>query len=335
MNMKYFRFLYGETAGCFTHFGELNDTLTNEHVAFLYLSGISEIDDEMKSENTLLLYPKYLDMVVLGEVSRKTTDALKKILLETKVGTLVVPDRSREHENGNKNSMVPEVLGECLGDGMLSVEKVISVGNEECRSYEASICGWKFFVKCSRENELALIHAMAGNDFEDVVMNVKGIRDDSACHKHCSPDNFGCAFGCTLHRDYHECKYREKLKDGIVCRTGTVLMKGNADTGWNDSLSSEESDETSLMKALLLESGVKTDEIRFFGFSGNAWREVCREISLTEKEQISGTEYFIGSDSEVDDAAIGEVCRSGRDCIPVLLKDGQGICCSGFFKYRE
>lgn len=323
MNMKYFRFLYGETAGCFTHFGELNDTLTKERIAFLYLSGVRGRKDEMNSEYSLFLYPERLDLVVLGEMSQDTTDALKGVLEKTKIETLVVPEK------------YVEALKECLGDKMASVGNVILLGTEEHSSYETSMCGWKFFAKCSEEHELILIHSMAETGFGDVVMNVKNIRNGSVCQKKCSPDEFGCTYGCTIHRDYHECKYRKKDENGIMCRNGSVLMGREMAKSRKNPSPFKENDGVDWLEALFVESGIKKEAIRFFGFSGIVWKEMCRESSLAEKDCLSETEYFIGSDSEVENDVIAAVCRSGLNRIPVLLNDGQGICCSGFFKYKE
>lgn len=323
MNMKYFRFLYGEPAGCFTHFGELNDTLTKERIAFLYLSGVRGRKDEMNSEYSLFLYPERLDLVVLGEMSQDTTDALKGVLEKTKIETLVVPEK------------YVEALKECLGDKMASVGNVILLGTEEHSSYETSMCGWKFFAKCSEEHELILIHSMAETGFGDVVMNVKNIRNGSVCQKKCSPDEFGCTYGCTIHRDYHECKYRKKDENGIMCRNGSVLMGREMAKSRKNPSPFKENDGVDWLEALFVESGIKKEAIRFFGFSGIVWKEMCRESSLAEKDCLSETEYFIGSDSEVENDVIAAVCRSGLNRIPVLLNDGQGICCSGFFKYKE
>lgn len=323
MNMKYFRFLYGENAGCFMHFGELNDTLTKERIAFLYLSGVRGRKDERKSEYSLFLYPERLDLVVLGEMNRNTTDVLNEILEKAKIETLAVSEKDFE------------ILKESLGDKMALVGTVVLAGTKECSSYETSMCGWKFFAKYRDEHGMVLMHSMAETGFEDVVMNVKDIRDGSACQKSCSLDEFGCTYGCTIHRDYHECKYRKKGEDGILCRTGSILAGRRMTESQKDPSFFKENNDGEWLEALFAESGIKKETIRFFGFSDTVWKEMCRKNVLAEKECLSGSEYFIGSDSEVDDDAAAGICRSGLNRIPVLLNDGQGICCSGFFKYKE
>lgn len=332
MNMKYFRFLYGAAAGCLMHLAELSDTLTEEHANFLYLCGSREQIVKNESADTLFLYPEDLDLVVLGDWSEETEDGLKEILSKAKIKMLIIPERSRECEKMDRRTV--DVLRECLGEKMQSVETVVSVGAESCGSYEMILCGWKFYVARSETGALALIHAMTDDGFEDIVMNVKSIRTDSACRRKGTPDKFGCAFGCTLHRDYHECKYRKNLQDGIACRMGTVLVQGNCENGKNCSEILNHETDVTFLKSLFQESKISSNAIRFFGFSGQVWDAFCKEEQSAE-ECMAGTEYFIGIGSEETDAAIAELCRSSIDRIPVLLKEGQGICCSGFFKYRE
>lgn len=313
------------------HFAELHDTLTEEHADFLYLCGSREQGKEMESADTLFLYPENLDLVVLGEWSERTESGLKEVLSKARIKTLVIPESGRDAAKAQRRTA--EILRDDLGEEMQSVDIVISIGNEQYSSYETTLCGWNFVVMGSGTDELMMIHAMAEDGFEDIVMNVKEIQEDSNCRRRRSPDKFGCAFGCTLHRDYHECKYRKKSEQGIVCRMGTVIMREK--TARDDGSSLNEQSDTELLKELFQESGIEPDAIRFFGLSGQAWREMCKVEALAEKEHMAGTEYFIGISSEEEDAAIAELCRSGCDRIPVLLKEGQGICCSGFFKYRD
>lgn len=328
MNMKYFRFLYGVAAGCFMHFAELHDTLTEEHADLLYLCGSGSKSRKAESADSLFLYPEVLDLVVLGEWNKRTKNRLKELLAKARIKTLVIPEMSRESAKVYRRTA--ELLRDNLGEEMQSVDIVISIGNEQYNSYETALCGWSFVVMGSGTDELMMIHAMTDDGFEDIVMNVKEIQEDSNCRRKASPDKFGCAFGCTLHRDYHECKYRKKLEQGIECRMGTVIMREK--TGCEDGSKQKDTD---LLKKLFQESGIEPDAIRFTGISGQAWRKMCEAEALAENEPMAGTEYFIGISSEEEAEAIAELCRSGYDRIPVLLKEGQGICCSGFFKYRE
>lgn len=366
MNMKYFRFLYGETAGCFMHFGELNDTLTKEKVTFLYLSGTGRKENQSEDGDSLFLCPKYMDLVVLGEYNAQIEMALLKLLEHTEIGTLVMPGVSEnkmlmhpEGENlyssklpmhpeeesscrsklpmhpeegslgGNETVMCSEQIKTYFKDTHASIEEFVFLETNGCNSYKVTKCGWNFFVKSYTGGKLALLHAQGKMDgdcsaFDDCVMNVKVMHSGRKCLCTQETDGYGCALGCTLHQDYNECKYRRQ-GDSTLCRTGTLLVNGDT--------------EPDFRRALAQESGIEEDEIRFYGISGEIWSEYCgsgiSQNADKTTENVSETKYFIGLESEIEDAAAAEVCRSGLNHIPVLLKEGQGICCSGFLKYAQ
>lgn len=300
MKMKYFRFLYGETMQCFMHLGEIKDTLTDEHFKFMYLRKTDGHVSQSGSEHTPFLYPNHLNLVVLGSVDADMLPLLKKLLKGAVIDTLIMPAGT-------------EVNGEICASEIICLAK----GND----YSVTSAGWKLVAASYAEGAIALFHDLDKstdkNPLADCVMSVKAADREKRCCREAEPDSFGCALGCTLHQDYDVCKYR-RASEAMPYPTGTLLMAG---------LDGGESGK-------LLERDIQAylDEVRFIGLGNQKCFGMQEEGSL----QIPPSEYkkyFIGADTELDDGTIAAICRKGPYHVPVVLKEAQGICCSGLFKY--
>lgn len=311
MKMKYFRFLYGEAEQCFMHFGEVRDTLTDEKFTFLYLKGTDGHVDREKSEHTLFLCPEHLNLVVLGSSDAAAKAKLETILKETEVDTLVVSPMAH----------VAEIKGISPNTKIICLALAEGDGSSYTDSYRTIGAGWNFMVKAYSEDSVTMIHNLDRNGteknlFEDCVMSVKILDSEKRCKREPAPDLFGCALGCTLHQDYDVCKYQRGItSDPYV--TGTVVLSG-------------------VKTAEVFEKDLKEHigEIRFIGLPDGKGYSRQEEGSL----QIMASkckQYFIGSEAGMDDKLIADVCRSGLYHVPVVLRDGQGICCSGMLKYAE
>ncbi len=341
MNMKYFRFLYGETAGCFVHFGELNDTFSGERVTFLYLSDLSGSRQDVKhtkSGTALFLCPEQVDLVVLGEDSVCTRSALRGILGHAEAGTLVIPEMPGKAGEMLADNPYPKA-GNIIRLKPLDTDQDTDRGTDRDRDQdtdrdtdwdtdqnadltccEMKLAGWKFVMQCDENGRIMLLHAAEHGEFEDCVMSVKPVHGERKCLKTGTPDLYGCACGCALHRDHTVCKHR-RADNTVPQRTGTLLVPGESGAAFE--------------KLLEHERGMADTEIRFRGISPQSWKlSGCKE-GTQEAENVSEVQYFIGVGSEVDEAALAEICRRSLNFIPVLVKEGQGICCSGFFKYPE
>lgn len=336
MKMKYFRFLYGEAGQCFMHFGEVKDTLTGENFTFLYLRGTDGHVDQEKSGHTLFLCPKRLNLVVLGNSDAAAVAAMETILKEATVDTLVV---SAAVDIADIRGMSPDTeiirLGPSEGgccNGMTSSdaqaafekERIDEEGSAYTNCYRIIGAGWNFTVKAYLEDSVTMIHNLNRNEteknpFEDCVMSVKMLDSGKRCKREPAPDSFGCALGCTLHQDYDVCKYQSGNTVGSYV-TGTIILSGAETVKVKEALEKD-------MKARL-------GEVRFIvlpdGKGCNQQEEGSLQIMASECKR-----YFIGSEAGLNDRAIADICRSGLYYVPVVLKEGRGICCSGLLKYAE
>lgn len=323
MKMRYFRFLYGETEQCFVHLGEMKDTLKNEHFTFLYLRGTDGHVDRKRSEHRLFLCPNHLDLVVLGKADTHTEETLKAMLADTTIGTLIIPERADVTAIQAKLADV-RVIRLNSAEGMeREASGTWEVTDENCAVSDGAVnalrfhaVGWYFLLKAYTANSIVMLHGLdteaAAGQFEDCVMSVKPLNGKKRCKKEAEPDGYGCALGCTLHQDYDVCKYRDA---DLPYVTGTLLLPPMEGAKIRERIESD-------MEAYLA-------SIRFFGLSG-AQEEGSLRIPSSECKT-----YFIGTESELGDKAIADICRGGLSHVPVVLKEGQGICCSGLLKYSE
>ena len=326
MMMKYFRFLYGETNACMIHFGEVKDTKRNEQVSFLFFRGSNEPmrQRELKTrmQNRPFLYPDSVDLAVLGNLKESVKQEWNKLGQCLKVKVLILPD-------------VPEAEGLYLEH----VDEVVrlqpdSPENESfmkgvhAKQWETVAAGWRFEVLCQKDGTLILWHDLAAvssetasseesetEEFIDCVMSVKAT-DNSECCENRNPDAYGCAVGCALRRDYDVCRFRyEKRADPYL--TGTLLTAG--------AVKEEQKKEIPHWLA------AKTDKIRFFSLQNpECWMD---SLNGEWKTEHGMKRYFIGTNDEMSDYAAAEICRQGFYSTPVILKEGCGVCCSGFLKY--
>lgn len=321
MKMKYFRFLYGETEQCFVHLGEITDTFKNEHFTFLYLRGTDWHVDQKSSEHRLFLCPNHLDLVVLGKADAHAKKALRAILADATVGTLVIPEQADVAEIQEKLTDV-RVVRLNSAEGMeREASGTWEVTDENCAASGGAVnslrfhaVGWYFLLKAYTEDSIVMLHGLDtdAEQFDDCVMSVKTLNAKNRCKKEAEPDGYGCALGCTLHQDYDVCKYRDAELSYV---TGTLLLPPMEGAKIRERIESD-------MEAYLA-------SIRFFGLSG-AQEEGSLRIPSSECKI-----YFIGTESELGDKAIADICRGGLSHVPVVLKEGQGICCSGLLKYSE
>lgn len=316
--MKYYRFLYGEAAGCLMHLGQIEDTKTEEHFSFLYLRGISGHVDRGRTEHTLFLCPDTIDLVVLGNADRKAAEVLKGLLSSVKIRTLILPKgavcEALEKEGGQPRKIIRLAAG------------------EKEPGWETTAAGWRVYAKSYHPGSVVMAHSLAetgtaGDRFEDCVMSVKTVAGTERCFREKMPDLYGCAVCCTQNRDFDVCRYKRKEGSCGYC-TGTVLLPALA----------EEGTVPKWMKDLRSDMEGRIRGIRFIVLDGNTgavpvWNDEAADAAGSEAAGYK--RYFVGSASELSDRTIAEVSRSGRNHIPVLLKDGTAICCSGLLKYKE
>lgn len=350
MNMKFFRFLYEETMSCFIHFGEVKDSGNGEHCTFLYLKGSRKSGKQASAGHVLFLCPKTVDFVILGSVDDDVMAAAQNILRDLEVGTVVLPPTAPAEvwkSIGAKNivqlscgegSTVSETRAErkdvLSGKDELSRKDELSEKDEltgkdaltgqdavECKDHlKLSAAGWGLWVQCCGENAVAMLHGLdqkpeAGKPladvFEDCVMNVKVLDEGKRCCYETEPDGYACALGCVYQQDHDACKF--KRSDGsFPYPVGTLLLPetgGELAVGrWRN------------------EAKEELDAVRFVVIS----QYDGKELPLPE----DGRRYYlIGSAEEMSDASVAAACRDGLNHEPVLLKDGEGICCSGMLKY--
>ena len=324
MKMKYFRFLYGETGQCFLHFGELQDTTREGTYTFLYLRRVEKQVAQTASEHRLFLFPEQIDLVVLGSADKETGRILKKLLQGRKIGTLILSEQAAD-AGWEETEEIRETVR--LGGG----------------TFHSEAAGWHFLARSFADGTIAMAHGlpsgMSGDVFEDCVMSVKALREGLPCQKAASLDGYGCALGCALYQDYDVCKYRENGgKSGF--RTGTLLFGG--------------SEETADCAELLRDVNACVGEPRFFGLAGRPATNrsveqksgaisesvlnqiaVLRENLPKRKDVLTGFRRYLIGTEELDDETVAKLCGGGWYQRPILLREGEGICCSGLLKYSE
>lgn len=309
MKMKYFRFLYREIGQCFLHFGELQDTMKEETYTFLYLRKVEKHVDRTKSGCRLFLFPKHVNLAILGSADEESLSVLKELLRDTEIDTLLVGEE--------KSTAWDELTG---------IREIVRLANG---TYQTEAAGWYFLTRSFADGTVALAHGFSvdaqDGALEDCVMSVKALREGTPCRKEPSPDGYGCALGCALYQDYDVCRYRGS--DGRpVFGTGTLLFGGSED-------------ETAC-RELLKEAQAKTGEVRFFGLTAGQARMQTAVMKSAQAEDAAGTSpeglrrYLIGTE-DLDERTAAEICRAGWYQKPVILKGDEGICCSGLLKYAS
>ncbi len=306
MKMKYFRFLYGETGQCFLHFGELQDTKEDETYSFLYLRKVERHVEQIKSDRRLFLFPRHVNLVILGSADEETLCTLKELSRDMQIDTLLV---GKEMPAG--------------WDEPMSIKETVKLANGV---YQTETTGWYFLAKSFADGTVALAHGLSAGvpkgTFEDCVMSVKALRKGALCRKESSPDGYGCALGCALYQDYDVCRFRGS-DNKPTFGTGTLLFGGSED-------------ETTCHR-LLKETQAQVGEIRFVGLTAGQVRaqmsvlqSMCMGDAAMPEKGIR--RYLIGAE-DLDGSAAAELFRNGWDQRAVLLKNGEGICCSGLLKY--
>ena len=337
MNMKYFRFLYGETSACMVHFGEVKDTKMSETFTFLFLRGndVQEKKNDGK-KNVPFVIPDFVDLVILGNVNEAVMMVWNEMQQNVKGRILIMPDVP-EAENVSLEN-VDEVI--CLHPVLwndMSLEEL-----PENSLWKMAAAGWNMQVLCWSEGSLAVWHDAAAHssedsidglieeslrgrhtekkeirDFIDCVMNVKST-ENSICCENRNPDHYGCAMGCVLRRDYDVCKFRNEDRANPYL-TGTLLTAGEGKT--------EEE------KGLLTWLSAKSDSIRFLSVQN--LKEGSGILAEREDSEPGYRRYIIGLSDDMSDQEAAGLCRKGFGSALVLLKEGQGVCCSGFLKYPD
>lgn len=309
MKMKYFRFLYRETGQCFLHFGELQDTMSEETFTFLYLRKVEKHVGQTTSGRRLFLFPKQIKLAVLGSADEETLAVLKELLREMEIDTLLV---------GEEKSAV--------WDELAGIRKIVRLASG---TYQTETAGWRFLARSFADGTIALAHGLSADaqdgTFEDCVMSVKALREGTPCQSERSPDGYGCALGCALYQDYDVCRYRGS--DGRpMFGTGTLLFGG--------------SEAEAECGELCREAQAKLGAIRFIGLTaGNAQMQAAvMKDTHAESTRLAGVSaegfrrYLVGTEA-LDEQTAAELCRAGWYQKPVILKGDEGICCSGLLKY--
>ncbi len=335
------------------HFGELQDAAKGTAYTFLYLRKEKEHVGQTESDCRLFLFPRRLDLVVLGSTDAETLGVLAGLLENTEVDTLIVS--------------ADVASADFRGQELPAAGKTVRL---EGGSYQTELGDWHFLVRAFAGGTVAVAYGLSADvqesGLEDCVMSIKELRAEALCRKELSPDGYGCALGCALYQDYDVCKYREKGGQAMS-RTGTLLFGGGEDEA--------------SCRELLSEARENIGEIRFFGFapgrtsgdadgsasaalaagasSGSASAALAagassgstlavpaagvsaqiaavKELFAEEAdEQEKGfRRYFIGTE-ELDDEAIAELGRGGWRQRSIVLQEGEGICCSGLLKYAQ
>lgn len=265
---------------------------------------------QARSEHRLFLFPKHVDLVILGSTDEQTLQTLREILRETEAGTLILSDR----------------ITSVRWDELTGSAKIVRLENG---IYQAEQDGWQFLVKSCADGTAALAHGLSAGVqagvFEDCVMSVKVLRDGVMCQRESSPDGYGCALGCALYQDHDVCKYREGREQPVFC-TGTLLFGGGEDE--------------SACRELIREARENIGELRFFGLAaGHAAAQLSAlEESRTDRlsaQMDDGPRHYLIGTEELDERTAARLCRGGWSQRPVILREGKGICCSGLLKYAE
>ena len=270
------------------------------------------------------LYPDSVDLVVLGNVNESVKREWNVIGRQVKAKTLIVPDVPEAEELYREN--VNEIIRLRPGCGD---DEALNENAGECQ-WNTAAAGWKFEVRCWNAGALTLWYDLADVSSErfsaeqkeienitDCVMSVKAT-ENSLCCKNRTPDEYGCAAGCVLHRDYDVCKFRYANRANPYL-TGTLLT---AETGVEEK-----------NKEFLDWLSAKLDSIRFYSMQNlDCWMDI---LVGNEGPEPGARRYFIGRNDEMSDHAAAQLCKRGFGSTPVILTEGHGVCCSGLLNYAE
>lgn len=303
--MKYFRFLFEEINGCFMHFVELTESDAEERMRILYLKSMENKED-LKKDSECFACPTHVDLVVLGQNDLRTRETWKRLSEHTEADLLVLAG-----EDSGEDLKAGEII-------QLSESKPFWCWRKR---------DWNTFLKTYENGSVVMMHGLdsGGEDrrlIEDCVMSVKATNQCRRCHGSRQPDGYGCALGCVLHQDYDLCKYQgEGQQMGQL--TGTVLLAGVTN---GDSIRQFQADleqQPWKMRFLALPKENQKTEI-----SGN-----CEIWNLPADNEHKT--YYISMEAEMEAVFAKQICEKGYYHIPVVLREEQGICCSGLMKYQE
>lgn len=303
--MKYFRFLFEETNGCFMHFVELTESDTEEQMRILYLKSMENKAD-LKKDSECFACPTHVDLVVLGQNDLRTRETWKRLSEHTEADLLVLAGEDSESD--------------------LKAGEIIQL-SESKPFWRWKKMDWNIFLKTYENGSVVMMHGLdSGGEnrrtIEDCVMSVKATNQCRRCHGSQQPDGYGCALGCVLHQDYDLCKYQgEGQQMGQL--TGTVLLAGVTN---GDSIRQFQADmelQPWELRFLALPKENQKTEI-----SGN------REIWNLPADDEHKT-YYISMEEEMDAVFAKQICEKGFYHVPCVLGKGKGLCCSGLMKYQE
>ena len=308
MKIKYFRFLYYGRKKCLLHFGEVEDTRSDERVTFLYVDGKDRSENYPESDDREISYPVRVDYLILGEISDSTRDVLEEILKGSEVDTLVFP----KTDDGNS-------LFEGHGIGHL-VE--LAAGTENCE-FRKEIAGWRLRAASLEKGSVVLLHGLTDERdlFEDCVMNVSFL--DGAKYNGWWEENdrFAAAMRCTIHHDYDACRHQNAGEDHDYLTE--TLLYGNTHLGecldWIESCE----DDYKLGKRLrFLELPTQNAE--------DVWdSKILSDIPNGHKR------YYVCAPEEPSALAVSQICRKNPLQVLNVTGEGTGISCAGFLKYTE
>jgi hypothetical protein len=313
-------------------FSELRDTKTEEYVTSLYLKGITKHVYQNVTDHKLFLIPKRIHLVVIGEADAIAKKDILRLLEDTVIDILVYADGYEEWTRDQLPRAEriicledPGVVRTIIGKSRWHATGSGRAGRTSVDVYKTEAAGWKFTVRYCGCGKTALFQDPAvdnsQNSYADCVMSVKNVCGGKACIGQETPDGYGCAMGCALHQDYDACRYRYP-EGTIPSLTGMILLPEAVDgNAWG------------YLKEEIME---KLPGVRFFMVSDEEDFSMLQGMLMSQEQQKPACKrYFIGSDVEVSDELIASVVRSSQYHVPVVLKEGQSICCSGFLKYAQ
>lgn len=303
--MKYFRFLFEETNGCFMHFVELTETDTEEQIRILYLKSIEKAVNRQK-DSMGFVCPAHVDLVVLGNSDAKTRKTWQKLSEQTDAEVLVF-------------------AGEDSGED-LKAGKVIRL-SEQKPFWRWKRLGWNVFLKSYEVGSVVMMHGLDSvsedrTPIVDCVMSVKATNHCRRCHTRPQPDGYGCALGCVLHQDYDLCKYQGNCSQ-LGQLTGTLLLAGTGDSDTIRQIRADAEQQPWRLRFLALPMAFQKAELFC---KGGDW-----DLSMEGDCKT----YYISMDEELNAAFVKQICEKGYYHIPVVPGKEQGLCCSGLMKYQE
>lgn len=177
--------------------------------------------------------------------------------------------------------------------------------------------------------------------FDDCVMSVKVLDREVRCRCGEAEDEFACAMGCALKKDHDVCRYQRLAECGSWL-AGTLLA-GDA----------------ACLEQVQAEMGAELETVRFFclplkgeaaekmeeaspvetGMQGKAAEDIPLQAGM-KRESIEALarefkRYYIGCAPELGEEGLSWICGSGLYQVPVVLREGTGICCSGMLTYAK